>query len=469
MKSRKVKPIVRTSLLAMCSWIALAGASHNALAQTANDTLVQGRFSWVDTGDQTGGAFMLAQNDPIYEPPIPPADAPPSEATPPSVEQATDAALSVVRARAFLGLRDYRSARAEAEMALARDPDAVGALRVLAAIDEAMGRWRHAARTWARVAALTGDDAARDRHDALVDAHPSFVGVTGFFEGAPDVDQLSGVRLDYAQRSLGGPEWSAMLEHRVGEADAVTQLDGVVAPADENRQRLDVGIADTFRFGRLGMRVSFTEEGVGGRATYGKTRPSGSFELTAGYDEPYWAYAAGLVNDASYNHLAASFNYWNDRFSLRGRIAAKEYNVRDEDLIASSAAGAVGIDYALGESANAARITYILDIEDFDSIDLRTRTDSTRYAVMPFADRTVHSLGAYKTFGERDRQFVTLGAGYRRDSESSAEGAYATLGGETEIGGQFSVGARIEYSDVSTRGTSDEPYGFGEVYLRRKF
>jgi hypothetical protein len=81
----------------------------------------------------------------------------------------------------------------------------------------------------------------------------------------------------------------------------------------------------------------------------------------------------------------------------------------------------------------------------------------------------VHTLGVYKMYGERDGRFMTLGAGYRRDSESSAEGAYGSFVGETDIGGDIRLGARLEYSDVSTRSLSNEPYVFGEVYLRRQF
>jgi hypothetical protein len=380
-----------------------------------------------------------------------------------------DPETSIVRARAFLGLGDYNNARAEAEIALASDPDSPGAIRVLAAVEEETGRWRHAARHWARVAELTGDKAAAARRDALVSTHPSSVGVTGFFEGAPDVDQLSGVRLDYVRRSLDGPEWRSMLENRIGSADAVIRLDGTVSAADATKQRLNIGLTDDFQFARVGLDMSLTEESVGARISIGHFRPAGSFELTAGYDEPYWAYAAGLVNDATYNHLAMSFSYSTGRWSLRGRLAGNDYSVRDENSVARSIAGAAGVDYALDDDDNAAHLTYILDFEHFDSIDLRTRSNSTQYAVMPFVDRTVHSVGIYKTYGDRDSRFVTLGAGYRKDTESGAQGAYGSFSGETDIADAVRAGVRLEYSDVSTRGVSNEPWVFAELYVRRKF
>lgn len=437
MKSRRVVLLSRAALLAVCGWMALSGVGA-ALAQP--NSSAQEHITPPDSGDRGR-----------------------------SEQQAPDPETSIVRARAFLGLGDYDKARAEAEIALVSDANSPGALRVLAAVEEETGRWRHAARHWARVADLTGDKAAAARRDALVSAHPSYIGATGFFEGAPDVDQLSGIRLDYVRRSLDGPEWTSMLENRIGSADTVTRLDGTIASAHETKQRLNIGLADDFRFARIGLDMSLTEEAVGARLSIGRFHPAGSFELTAGYDEPYWAYAAGLVNDATYNHVALSFSHSAGRWSLRGRLAGNEYSVRDENSVARSIAGAAGVDYALGDDDNAARVTYILDFEHFDSIGLRTRSNSTQYAVMPFVDRTVHSAGIYKTYGARDGGSVTIGAGYRRDSESGAQGAYGSFGGETSIADAVRGGVRLEYSDVSTRGVSNEPWVFAELYLRRKF
>jgi len=437
MKSRRVVLLTRAAVFAVCGWMALNGVG-SALAQT--NSSAPEHLASPNSGDHGR-----------------------------SGEQAPDPETSIVRARAFLGLGDYNNARAEAEIALVSDSNSPGAIRVLAAVEEETGRWRNAARYWARVAELTGDKAAAARRDALVSANPSFIGVTGFFEGAPDVDQLSGVRLDYVRRSLDGPEWTFMLENRIGSADAVTRLDGTVAGADENKQRLNIGLTDDFRFARVGLDVSFTEQAVGGRISIGHFRPAGSFDLTAGYDEPYWAYAAGLVNDATYNHLAVNFSYSTGRWSLRGRLAGNEYSVRDENSVARSISGAAGVDYALDDDDNAARVTYILDFEHFNSIDLRTRSNSTQYAVMPFVDRTVHSVGIYKMYGARDGGFVTLGAGYRRDSESGAQGAYGSFSAEADIADAVRAGLRLEYSDVSTRGLSNEPWVFAELYLRRKF
>jgi len=412
---------------------------------------------------------LLSQEPSIYDPAPTPG---PAKALDPIQDKWSDenARLSKVRARAFLGLRDYRSARAETTLVLAANPDDVDALRTLAAIEEATGRWRHAANNWTRVERLTGDAAAGARREALVRAHPSYVGLSAFFEGSAGVDQMSGARLTYAARPIDGPEWTAILENRVAQADTAILRDGSIAAIDESRRKLDVEIADAFAAGRLGLRLIVTDDTFGGGVSFRRSRPWGALELVAVYKEPYWAYASNLKNEATHNHIDANVNVWRGRFAWRARVSLADYNVADQDSAARSTRAAAGFDYALGDPAgNPVRLNVVIDTENFFAIEERQRADRTRYTPIQTVDRAVLSLGAAKTFGDPQQRFATLALGYRRDAKNETQGPYAGVSAETPLGQRLRIGLRAEYSDVSTRGVTGEPYSFAEVYLRRTF
>lgn len=382
-----------------------------------------------------------------------------------------DVRQGIVRARAFLGLHDYRSARSEVAIVLAAHPDDVSALRTRAAIEEATGRWRHAANDWARVAALTNDDAAAGRRDALVRAHPAFVAITGFFEGSAGVDEMHGVRLSAARRPLDGPELTASLEHRTARADAAQRLNGSIGPIDTDRRKLDVEIADTLVAGRIGVRLIATDDALGAGASFRRQRPWGYLEAVAGYHDPYWAYASAIQNGATADHVSFGGDFTRGRWAVRGRLALVSYAVDDRDAVARSTKGLLGLDYALGSPGVPTpwRLSLALDREAFFAVKERQGPGGVPFAPIAVADRLILSAGTTKTFGDPAHRYATIGLGYRRDSESDTQGPYGLILAETPIGREVRLGLRAEYSDVATRGVSTDPYSFAEIYLRRTF
>ncbi|MBU6371093.1 MAG: hypothetical protein KJS97_00070 [Alphaproteobacteria bacterium] len=382
-----------------------------------------------------------------------------------------DIRQGVVRARAFLGLHDYRNARAEVAIILASHPDEVGALRTRASIEEATGRWRQAAVDWARVATLTADPAAAARRDALVRAHPSYAGLTGFFEGSSGADEMSGVRLTFARRPLDAPEWTAALEHRSAHADQATRLDGSIGPIETSRRKLDVEVADTLVAGRVGLRLVATDDTLGAGASFRRLRPWGFVEASAMYHDPYWPYAAALASDATSDHVDFGADVTRGRWSVRGRIGVATYAVDGEDDVARSTRGALAMEYAFGDRTAPApwRLTLALDREAFFAVKRRPGPGGAPFAPIDVADRFILSAGTAKTFGDPDRRHSTIAFGYRRDTENDTQGPYGFILTETPIGSNVRLGLRAEYSDVATRGVSTQPYGFAEIYLRRTF
>lgn len=397
------------------------------------------------------------------------ASPPPEDATDP--RSGLDVRQGVVRARAFLGLHDYRSARAEVEIILAAHPDEVSALRTRAAIEEATGRWRFAANDWARVAALTNDTSAAGRRDEIVRAHPSFAAITGFFEGSAGVDDMRGVRLSVARRPLNGPELIASLEHRTARADSTVRLDGSIGPIDKDRRKLEVELGDTLRPGRIGVRLVATDDALGAGASFRRQRSWGFVEAVAGYHDPYWAYASAVQKAATVDHFDLGGDFTRGRWAIRGRVAVQSYAVDDQDNVARSSKGVLGMDYALGRAnrPNPWRVSLAVDRETFFAIKARQRPGGVPYTPIEATDRLILSAGTTKTFGDPTRRYATIGVGYRRDSESDTQGPYGLVLAETPIGPEVHLGLRAEYSDVATRGISTEPYSFAEIYLRRTF
>ena len=399
---------------------------------------------------------------PIVSMPLPP-DAVDRERAQSEVE------LRRIRALARLGLEDYAGARHEAEALLEVQPDDVTALRVLAAVEEANDRWRQAAGYWDQVHGLSGDPAAGRRHDELVAAHPTYVGLAGFFEGSPNVDEQYGVRLTGAVRPLNGPEWEIIAEQRWAQADQVVRLDGTAAPLDVNRQRLHLGVEDRFSFGRAGARITLTSAGMlGGQATIGRSSAMGLIELTAALNEPYWLYAAGIVNRARADYVRARVSHYGKTISGRGSIRASNYGVRDEGTIARSVNITAGLDVQLPRRLASLLFSYILDGEYFSSRDFRTRSDGFRFLPVPFVKREVHSFGAYRQFGDQAQRFLLIGGGYRVD-RYGADGPFASGSAETGLNRNYRIGVRAEYSEPSLRGERDEPYAFAEVFVRWLF
>ena len=419
--------------------------------------------------------IVVAANDDCVPPTQEVADsnapAPSVEPVPPGadrVDHASEIDLQSVRARALLGLGNIGGARTEAAAVLAQRPHDIAALGVLAMADESQDLWRQAASRWSEVYSLNGDPAAAARRDALVGAHPSHVTVTAFFEGASGSDQQQGVRAQAALRPLNGPEWTAQIETRQAEADQAIRLNGLVGPISLQRQRAEIGVADTFSFGRLGVSVTASNSEVGAHATFGQVRKWGSFEFIVGANEPYWLYSTGIVNEATSDYVGASISAARGRFGARAATRLSNYGVADDNSVARSTRVSLGVDAAVSGGKNPLRLSYVLDGEYFDSVQVRTRAGGSRYSPMPFTDREVHSLGAYKSFGDAARTFVTLGAGYR-DDRYGANGPFASVTAEGAIAHKVRIGVRMEYSEPSIRGLGDESYSFGEIYVRRVF
>lgn len=418
----------------------------------------------------TQAAAQSLQRD--TSPPIAGAEStlpPPPDVTDP--QGRLDTRQGIVRARAFLGLHDYRNARAEVAIILASHPDEIGALRTRASIEEATGRWRHAANDWSRIATLTGDPAAAARRDALARAHPSFAGVTGFFEGSSGADEMSGVRLTFARRPLDGREWTASLEDRSARADQATRRDGSIGPIDTSRLKLEVEVADTLVAGRIGLRLVATDDSIGAGASFRRQRPWGFVETSATYHDPYWAYASAVANAATVDHVDVGADVTRGRWSVRGRLAAAIYAADGEDAVAQSTRGALGMEYALGNLSRPDpwRLALAVDREAFFAVKRRPRPGGAPFTRIDVTDRFILSAGALKTFGDKERRHATIGFGYRRDTENDTQGPYGLILAETPIASKVRLGLRAEYSDVATRGVSKEPYGFAEIYVRRTF
>ena len=384
-------------------------------------------------------------------------------------DQSSEAHEQTLRARAQLGLGQIGAARRTAEGVLATNPNDIEALRVLATVEEAAARWRHAATAWDRVYRVSNDPAAARRRDELMRAFGSNVTAAAFFEGALGADEQYGGRVTVQYRPLDGPEWLVMLENRHAEDDVATLLDGTVTSVSIDRQRLEVGVGDAYTWGRVSARAIITEDVAGGRVGVGTSWGGGSVDLTVGYNEPYWLFSEGIVNEADTDYVALGATGRWGRVGARGAVRSSTYGVADDDEIASSVRYTAGVEVSLSEGANPFVVSYIVDGEDYDDIDVRQRVNLTTYSPMPFVDREVHSLGLYKTLGDTQHSFVNLGAGYRSD-RYGAEGPFASVWGEQEITDRVSLGARVEYSKPSIRGADeDESWGFAEIYLRRRF
>ena len=389
--------------------------------------------------------------------------------SPPRADEAAKTAIDMesVRARALLGLGDVDAARRSAEVILKDRPNDVSALGVLALADETDDRWRQAAQRWHRIESINGDPAAAARSKALIAAHPSQVMATAFFEGSASVDEQYGARAMGAWRPLDGPEWIAQVESRHAEADAIIGLNGTVRPVSLTRERVDIGVADTTSLGRLSATLTAAENGVGLRASYGKKLKWGGVEAFAGVNDSYWMFSAGIANEARSDFVGLSASAYQKYFGARASVRRSVYGVKDDRNIAESTRVTVGIDVPFSQDANALRLSYVMDGEYFDKIDLRT-TGGVTYAPMPFATREVHSLGAFKDFGDKSRTYVSIGAGYRLDRYGSS-GGFASVSGEVAVAEKVRVGLRAEYSETSIRGLNEGSYSFGEAYVRRIF
>lgn len=374
--------------------------------------------------------------------------------------------LQLARARARLGLGDSAGAHAEVEAVLSAAPDNVEAQRVLGTIYEAEGRWRRAARLWGDLSQRTGDAPARQRFDALRHAHPNEALIAGFQEGS-SADSLYGVQAEAHFRPLDGPEWSLSIEHRLAEADAVTFLNGAVNQFDDSATRVDLGVADTFGFGKLSGALTLAEEDAGARVEYSRSRSAYSFELLATYNQPYWVYSAGIANGATRHSVGGGLSLWSGRAHARAFARANQFDVADEEDVGRSIVAAAALEYALSGAANPIRVSYIVETESFSSIETRIGP-SGPYQALPFLDRTVHSLGAYKVFDFSASGALTLGAGYRADTENDAEGPYAHFSGEAPLGERTTLGARFEYSEASPRGEQTDAYSAFRIAVRRR-
>lgn len=378
------------------------------------------------------------------------------------------AGLKSVRAQALLGLGQIAEARAIASDILKERPDDIAALTVMAAADEAEGKWRHAAQYWTQIYSMNANPAAAARRDALKAAHPTEISAVAFFEGSSGVDEQYGLRATGAWRPIDGPEWTAVLETRQAEAAQVVRLDGGVRSVSLNRQRIDIGVADTTSFGRFSFNATAAQNGAGVRASYGGAAQWGKFEITAAFNEPYWLYSAGISNEAKTDYVGASAAYYSTWLGARIAVRQSNYGVADDKSIARSTRATAGLDASLSDQPDAWRLSYVLDGEYFDRIDQRSGSGGAQYAPMPFVTREVHSFGVYKDFGDKSNNFVTLGGGYREDRYGS-NGVFASVSGEVAPTRDVRIGARMEYSDTSIRGLSENSYSFGEVYVRRIF
>lgn len=400
-----------------------------------------------------------------------PQDNPSQALTPQSAQPdpTGDAHVQMLRARAQLGLGQLGEARRTAEGVLAANPNDVDALRILATVEESAARWRHAATAWDRVYRVSNDPAAQRRRDEILRAYGSNVTGSAFFEGALGADEQYGGRVAVQYRPLDGPEWAVLLENRHAEDDVATLLDGTVTSVSIDRQRLEVGVGDALRWGRVSARAIITNDVAGGRAGVGATWGGGSIDLTVGYNEPYWLFSEGMINEATTDYAAlAGSGRWG-RVGARAAVRSSTYGVADDDKIASSVRYTAGLEVSLSGGVNPFVVSYIVDGESYDDIDVRQRVNLTTYTPMPFFDREVHSIGLYKTFGDTQHSFANLGAGYRAD-RYGAEGPFASVWAEQEITDRVSLGARVEYSKPSIRGASEsESWGYAEIYLRRRF
>lgn len=395
--------------------------------------------------------------------------------------------MGAMEARALLELGKLADAEAAAHEALASNPKNIIALQVLADIADRGNDWRLALTRWQNVNALATDPAHKraveKRIREIKRAHSSQANLQAYFMGDAGNDEQVGLKASAKIVRRTQPSILVGLEVRdfdakqpfaPGETDGPPASSPLRDPISETKVRGELGIAYSIDRSDVEVAVVASQDVIGGRARYRKNLAKGAIGVEAKINTPYWAYSRGAQNEAALDYVGVNGQRYGKQFDAWGSAGVANYTVQDREDVARSFKASAGVAARMSADINSPRLTYQLDAEYFNDINLLDAPGGGRFPGLPVTDRQVHSLGVHKRFGEKpdslgeNGNYVDLGAGYRTDVEGE-DGPFIDIAAGLRMSDTASLELTAQYSEVATERLNTDGYTSVFLTLKRRF
>jgi hypothetical protein len=371
---------------------------------------------------------------------------PPAE-TAAAQQEASSWRLPYLHALALLESGEIDEARRQLSQLYREFPDQSELLAALARAEQRRGAWSEALPLYAKTAALQPDDAAsRSARDQLWQRYGSQVNVEFGWRDAKHADEQAIQRIDGRWRLDSHTGLVASVERRDVDAAGLPRPSGTPEDVAVTRTAGELGAQRDWDTQMAQALLLINPDSLGAKFAYESQRSSDQIAAHAIYQERYFEYVEGIVDDATRSRLDLGYQRtFNARW--RGGIGA---SLNDFEM---SHVGHVGRSIGLTASLQflapcpipLCAVVYRIDSEQVSDVATRTTDMGDTYQPLPLADREVHALGV--EFGDWDNRQLqySVSAGYSVD-RNGADSPYAAAQVAVRPQRNLTVGLRGSYS-----------------------
>lgn len=375
-----------------------------------------------------------------------------------AADKAATQRLDYMRAAVDLEQGRVRAARALLRDLIDRDPRDAQSVRLLAAAEERLGRWRDALGYARRGLALTPDDPDLARSKAaLLYAHGDFARADYDVFAVHNADTQRVTKLT-GRNDLGGDgAFGYVVERRRVDADKVTRPDGTVTPFHGFRSATTFSYTQDWRDLQASKISLFAADyTLGGGVSHAWRWEESTFRLNLHWREPAYSLLEGVVVGGWRTRAFAEYETrLSPHWLLTATGSLNSYGLDGEDgQLASSATANGTLVYIVYAGSPYVTLGYALDAEYV--IDNKFFFDSfgTAFHPMSLATREVHSFQGTFERPLTDYLSWSAAAGYSWDRRNKGA-PFANLALRYEPLADLEIGLRVSHARATARGTAD--------------
>ncbi|MFQ5450556.1 MAG: tetratricopeptide repeat protein [Nitrospinaceae bacterium] len=256
------------------------------------------------------------------------------------------------------------------------------------------------------------------------------------------------------------------------------RIDGSLGVFEGDRRRWGAFVekAHGFAFTRLSLLGQEGEPGVS--LSHRRQLPLGVLQLRGAYQEPYWDFLEGIVDQGTADRLQARWVYrghspfigkyrGKNNFSGSLGFSLNRYGVDDDNDVAESVKILAEIRYHLSTLLEGLSVGYSFDAEYVDLTESRLDTTGSNFNPLPIENTQVQTWEVSLSRFVTDQLRFDLTAGYLYDNRVDSKGPLVIFDLVYDTLSNLELGIKTEFSKSSFRGT-DNTFFQGGAFLTWK-
>lgn len=374
-----------------------------------------------------------------------------------------DRRLEIARQRLRYRSGDELAARQRLRELSAQRPEDTEAALALAEVEEGLGRGRRALSAIDRALLKKPEnDYLRAGRRRLARQTAGQVGLTHDYQRVKNGDVQHITVLSTLVPFDDRFEFGFRGENRELKTSDARATDGGTRVFNDGRQRGELSVSyghdngGTSRAALLGGRHS-----LGLELSHTLHRALFRTTLTGTYNRPYWDLVAGIVDAGVYDGVRLDHEHsLGPRLTATASLGARRYGLDDDDDVMQTGTLSLSVRYGLPSELFDLSLGYALDGEYVHRRDVRLEGTANRFEPLPVTTREIHTLDVTVGYDPLDflRFDMFAGLGWNRYGETGPLGGLSVTYNGLE---PAEIGARLSYSEATSRGDSSSAFSAG--------